>query len=114
VCGVGERSPAALPSPPAPPPALGAILREKIYGHANYPLKLRETKPPVLPAHLPRRPQGPSCAAIAEKFENSARKTILEEPRSTSVFRLSRRIIAIGLLPFDPFARAANIRTFVG
>lgn len=52
ICGGGEpsRSPAALNStlsllPPAFSPSPPERDREKIYGHANYPLKLRETSP---------------------------------------------------------------------
>jgi hypothetical protein len=59
MCGVGERTPAALStSPPSPLPRQprGAIVREKIYGHANYPLKLRETNLRSS-AHLLRRPR---------------------------------------------------------
>lgn len=40
----------------APPLPLTGILQEKIYGHANYPLKLRETKPRPS-AKLSRRPR---------------------------------------------------------
>lgn len=42
---------------PSSLPLTGTILQEKIYGHANYPLKLRETKPRPS-ANLPRRPRG--------------------------------------------------------
>lgn len=48
------RGPSNAPSAPLPPS--GTILQEKIYGHANYPLKLRETNPRPS-ANLPRRPR---------------------------------------------------------
>ncbi|TGZ52614.1 hypothetical protein DBV15_07105 [Temnothorax longispinosus] len=53
--------------PPAPP-LTGTILQEKIYGHANYPLKLRETNPRPS-ANLPRRPRARGVPPSSRTFK---------------------------------------------
>jgi len=70
VCGAGERSPAAFPTkaPPLSLPLTGTILQEKIYGHANYPLKLRETNPRPS-ANLPRRPRARGAPPSSRTFK---------------------------------------------
>lgn len=67
MCGAGERSPAAFPTK-APPPPPGTILQEKIYGHANYPLKLRETNPRPS-ANLPRRRRARGAPPSSRTFK---------------------------------------------
>lgn len=70
-------TPPPPPYPPGNPPRRRD--REKIYGHANYPLKLRETSTRPL-----RRPQ---YAAITGNFQNSAHKTFRETTVSCSATR---------------------------
>lgn len=93
MCGASERSPAALPTKALPPysfPLTGTILQEKIYGHANYPLKLRETN--LRPsANLPRRPRARGVPPSSGTFKIRPIK-LFEKLRLASNFP-SRHII---------------------
>ena len=99
ICGGGEpsRLPAALNSTLSSRSTLPHYQdREKIYGHANYPLKLRETSSRPL-----RRPQDPrQCAAIAPNFQHSAHKTC----RETTAQRSATRSLSLSLSLSPPLA----------
>lgn len=86
MCGVGERSPAALPTALPEPP--GVTLRERKFTATRTTL-LNSARPtsgllplatylPILPDPIPPNPSTVAAAAIAVNFENSAHKTFRE------------------------------------